>query len=462
MSWQFEAMRSTVALSLGLWATAVLGLGVFACGSNQATAASIVGDRRDLPNVPVAPLDAGTARSPTTEAPPPPAFPRAVALGALAEGERIADLAVLAQSDRFLLAWVTYFDGGGPPMRAAARGGAKQASAPPAQQRGASVVVRALDAEGEAIGAANIISVKADSIGGVSLAAASSGQGEAGLAWVGKDAGVGQVFVTRLSRSGEKQAQRMLTRSKEGCSDVALVGHKDGFIVAFVDSRDGGPGVYLAKVGKDLQRLGPERLVSRAKGEASDVRMLARGDELIVAWAEARQNPELYGIFVARALASDLTLRGDPTRVVLAPRHAKGIELGALDDGVALGWVEDSATGGAATANVPRTAALIRLDAALRGNAEPIRVALPVQPSSLALDCDRPCRVVVAGSEADELTFYGFLFDGKLPQPAARLASIPAVSTEDTNPVVARDWLFFAEDNLHGAGRIRKAKLAWH
>jgi hypothetical protein len=84
-----------------------------------------------------------------------------------------------------------------------------------------------------------------------------------------------------------------------------------------------------------------------------------------------------------------------------------------------------------------------------------------VQASSLALDCDRPCRVVVAGSEGDELTFYGFLYDGNQPQPAARLASIPSVSTEDTNPVVSRDWLFFAEDNLHGAGRIRKAKLAW-
>jgi hypothetical protein len=460
MSWQLEAMRSTLARSLRLRATALLGLGLIACGSTKASPGSMVSDRRDLPAVPVAPLDAGAAPS-AAERPPPPAFPRALALGALAEGERISDLAVLSQADRFLLAWVTYFDGGGPPVRAAPRG-AKQTAAPPAQQRGASVVVRVLDGNGETIGASNVISVKADSVGGVSLAAAPSGQGEAGLAWVGKDAGVGQVFVTRLSRSGEKQAQRMVTRSKEGCSDVALVGHKDGFIVAYVDSKDGGPGVYVAKVGKDLQRIGPDRLVSRAKGEASDVRMLARGDELIVAWAEARQSPELYGIFAARVLASDLTMKGDPTRVVLAPRQAKGIELGALDDGVALGWVEDSATGAAATPNATKTAALIRLDSALRGNAEPIRVALPVQPSSLALDCDRPCRVVVAGSEADELTFYGFLFDGKLPQPAARLASIPAVSTEDANPVVARDWLFFAEDNLHGAGRIRKAKLAWH
>jgi hypothetical protein len=457
MSWELEPRRSTAAPSLR-WLVATL-LALTACGSSAKTTspASVLGDRRELPAVPVTPVDAGALRSSVDEARP-PAFPRALALSALAEGERIADLAVLAQGDRFLLAWVTYFDGGGPALRATSRGGKQRTAPAPQSQRGASVVVRALDAEGEALGTPNVISVKADSIGGVSLAPAPSVAGEAALAWVGNDAGVGQVFVTRLSRSGEKQAQRMLTRSKEGCSDVALVGHKDGFIVAYVDSRDGGPGVYTAKIGKDLQRVGAERLVARAKGEASDVRMLVRGDELVVAWAEARQNPQLFGIFAARLLAGDLSLRGDATRVVLGPQHAKGVELSPLGDGVALGWVEDAPIG---VVNAPRTAALMRLGPALRSDREPVRIALPVQASSLALDCEPPCRVVVAGSEGDELAFYGFSYDGNVAQPAARLAAIPAVSTEDTNPVVARDWLFFAEDNLHGAGRIRKAKLVW-
>ena len=69
--------------------------------------------------------------------------------------------------------------------------------------------------------------------------------------------------------------------------------------------------------------------------------------------------------------------------------------------------------------------------------------------------------MIVAGSEGEDLAFYGFLFEGGAPQPAARLASVAGVSTEDTNPVVVRDWLFFAEDNLRGAGRIRKTKVAW-
>ena len=98
-------------------------------------------------------------------------------------------------------------------------------------------------------------------------------------------------------------------------------------------------------MGKDLQRVGNERLVAQAKGEASDVRMIARGEELVVAWAEARQNPELYGVFAARVLAADLAVRGDPARIVLAPPHAKGIELASFGEGLALGWVEDPAPG---------------------------------------------------------------------------------------------------------------------
>ena len=41
------------------------------------------------------------------------------------------------------------------------------------------------------------------------------------------------------------------------------------------------------------------------------------------------------------------------------------------------------------------------------------------------------------------------------------MASLTGVSTEDTSPVLVKNWLFFAEDNLRGGGRIRKAKLAW-
>jgi hypothetical protein len=452
-----------------LFPLAIVAAALVACGSQATTpAAPVLPDRRELPKVSVAPAPAGPPAS--APVPAPPAFPRALSVGALGDGERIADLAVLAQPDRYVLAWVTYFDGGGP-LRAVPsprRGGPGKGAPPKGQaapkpdkqdKQGATVMARALDSEGEAIGGANLISQKGDSIGGVSLAAGAE-PGSAALAWVGKDAGIGQVFVTRLSRTGEKQLQRMVTRSKEGCSDVALVAHKDGFIVAYVDLRDGSAGIYLAKVGKDLNRVGNERLVTRVKGEASEVRMIVRGDELFVAWGEARQSPEAYGVFMARHAASDLAPLRDPARIVLAPQSVRGLELGAFGDGAMLGFIEEAPPAAVSAQSAPKTAVLVRVEPSLRA-AEPVRLSTPAQPTSVALECDKVCRVIVAGSEKDELALYGFRFDGAVTEPAARLTSIPGVSTEDTNPVVSRDWLFFAEDNLHGAGRVIKAKLAW-
>jgi hypothetical protein len=69
--------------------------------------------------------------------------------------------------------------------------------------------------------------------------------------------------------------------------------------------------------------------------------------------------------------------------------------------------------------------------------------------------------VIVSAAENDELAIFGSFYDGASIAPHVRLASIRSVSTEDTNPVVSKEWLFFAEDNLHGQGRVRKAKLAW-
>jgi hypothetical protein len=89
-------------------------------------------------------------------------------------------------------------------------------------------------------------------------------------------------------------------------------------------------------------------------------------------------------------------------------------------------------------------------------------VPVPADPSSVAIDCERVCRVIVPVAERGELAIYGFSDDGANKSPfARRIASFSGVSTEDTSPVIVKDWLFFAEDNLHGGGRIRKARLAW-
>src|SRR5699024_9716066 len=109
-------------------------------------------------------------------------------------------------------------------------------------------------------------SVKAESVGGVALAVKPGPREEVALAWVGKDGGAGQVFLTQLSASGEKQTQRMLTHSKGGCSDVTLTSTQSGWLVGWIDSRDGLADVNVARVGKDFARIGAERRVAQIKG----------------------------------------------------------------------------------------------------------------------------------------------------------------------------------------------------
>jgi hypothetical protein len=401
--------------------------------------------------------------APVAPGPPAPEFPKTVALDAFGEGDRIADLTALGVGDHVVLAWVTYFDEVSAALRSSKKKGSRPAPKGPAAtadagKQGASVVVRALDKDGEAVSPPKVVSSKAVSFGGVALAR--TAQGDVGLAWVGKDAALGQVFVTKLSDTGDKLAQKMITHSKTGCSDVALAPVPDGFVVAWVESNADRTEIFAAKVGKDLARVGAERRVAATKGETSDIRLTNRGDELFLVWSESRDVDG--GIGVARLSTADLTVRGDPAVILAAPGHARGIDLSRFGDGVQLAWVEDAPPATHDAGAAARALVAARLDASARSTSG--RTALPVaaDPSSVALDCDRVCRVVVPVAEAGELSIYGFSFDGSQPPSAPRrLAALSGVSTEDTSPVIVKDWLFFAEDNLRGGGRIRKAKLAW-
>jgi hypothetical protein len=454
-------------------AVSILALAASSCGSRSRPPdeVSSLEARKSLP-VPArvlpaaltpAPEDAGAV---VPEKHQEPAFPRLSSLDAFGEGDRMADLTALRLQDRILLAWVTYFDSSAlvAPKVAPKSGRSRSSSqslSPAASKQGASVMVRAFNAAAEPAGPPAAISVKAESVGGVALALAGASRDEIGLAWVGRDAGVGQVFVTRLSPSGEKQSQRMLTHSKAGCSDVTLAPANGGWIAGWIESHDGGADLNVAKVGTNLARVGGEHRVAQIKGEASELHLVVRGDDLVLVWNEARDDAALSGVFAARVSGSDLEVRGDPLRVVPAAPHARGIDVAPFEDGIVVAWTEDAPPGKKEIAG-KRAMALVRLDPSLRLVGEPVRPSLAFEPSAIALDCDRACRVVVPGADQEQLVLYGFGYDGaKSADPPARLSAISGASTEDVSPIMVGDWLFFGEDNLHGGGRLRRAKIAW-
>jgi len=429
-------------------------LTVIACGSLSRSQKEVA----PPVSAPLRTIATSSPPAPAPASPPLPELPRTLSLGAFPEGERIADLAAVAVDDRILLAWVTYFDDGAASARRGRSAGRARAKAPASAEppnKGASVMVRLLDKNGDPFAQPYVISTKAVSIGGVAVAPSSGTRHDVGLAWVGKDNGVGQVFVTRVSPAGEK-TQRMITRSKVGCSDVALTAAGPGWIAAWVETHEDKAEIFAAQIGRDLGKVGVERRIAESRGEASNLRVIARGDEVLAAWSEVRSEGE-GGIFVARLLAADLSVRGDPVVVAPTLRHALGLEAALLGEGAAIGWVEEGPVGSSA-----RAAFLASVDSAPRGPSERISAVVAADPSSIALDCDRVCHVVVPGAERGELVLYGFSYDSsRKPEVPVRLAAVAGVSTEDVSPVLVKDWLFFAEDNLRGRGRIRKAKLAW-
>src|SRR6185436_2596475 len=109
----------------------------------------------------------------------------------------------------------------------------------------------------------------AHSIGGVALAAGDPAKKEALLVWAAIDNKQPQVFATALDKTGKKLLQKMITRRTGELSDVAVAFAGDGYLLSWIDERNGDPELYAAKLNRLLQRAGPERRLTSSKGAAT-------------------------------------------------------------------------------------------------------------------------------------------------------------------------------------------------
>src|SRR5207247_9286953 len=149
---------------------------------------------------------------------------------------------------------------------------------------GATLAVRPITASG-APGKTVAISNHALSTGGVAVAPAPGKAPEAAIAWVAREHGEPQVVVTMVGADGAKLGQKDLTViSRKGAkptgklakvmkhmqlpgsepSDVAIASVSeggDGWIVAWTDTRDRNPEIYVAKVDRSLKKIIPDRRI---------------------------------------------------------------------------------------------------------------------------------------------------------------------------------------------------------
>jgi hypothetical protein len=296
----------------------------------------------------------------------------------------------------------------------------------------------------------------------VAIAPGEPARNEALVVWSAIDAGQPQVFLTLVDGTGKRLQQRMLTRRKGEIADVAAVFVGDGFVVGWVDARDGDPEVYAAKVNRMLQRVGPEQRVTKTKGAAADLTLLARADHVVAAWADARNaQPEGWAdIYTARLKNADAAPLGTEQRAAATRLHSHSPALAALGANTVLAWVDsqpDSTLAGDDTG-----VRVVRLDAEARAAANPVLVA----PSSgvateVALECNgERCRALSSVDAAGTSELHAFEWKSDAASRPRRLVTLSGPAAQSVFPVLLGNDAYFADMADHNA-RVRRMGIVW-
>ena len=396
--------------------------------------------------------------------------PIALAIDAVAKGPRLAAMGATALEKGALVATVTDFGDGAalPPLPpdVDARGelekdrlAAKDAKR---SKRAAIVRVTAISADGQPAGDATI-SVRALSAGGVAIAPDRAGK-EACVAWVARDEGDPEVFLTRVGPDGKKRGQTMLTHAKGDVGDMALAPLDDGWLVAWVDGRDGNGEVYAARVDKALRKVGPEQRITNAPGDASDVALLVREKDALVAFSDARGAAGKAGdAFVAKVRLTDAAKIGEELRLAQTPEHARAVRLVQVGTEVAVVFLEQPVGVAAAAAEGRTTALVVWLDAngAPRGLPETLSLG-DVSPTSLAIGCAAGgCRVAVTHGEGEALALSVAPWAKGAPTSARDVVTLLARAGADAWPAIVGDAIYVLDDGPPGEGRARRVSIRW-
>lgn len=390
------------------------------------------------------------------QAPPRPQSNRAIHVS----GENLSALDVTTAGTTTFLGFLTHFAEGLGANRPPPPGAPGDPKKPTAAHLG----VQRLDASGQPTEAPTMISVRAMSAGGLALAPSTKAE-EVCVAWVARDNNVPQVFLTRVGADGKSLMQRMITHSRGDVADVAITASGDGWIVAWVDWRDGNGEVYVARVNGMLVKQGPEKRITQAPGDASDLSLLLVGDELLVSYGDTRDHPNhaTANPYVQKLNAKTLARIGEERRVDSSEFHAKGIQLSRLGQDVVMAWLTQSSP---ASPEAERGAAKVsRLDVdTLRLLGEPNSLGTDgAVPASLKLSCEKDaCHGAMMVSVSGYRKLEGFSwFPSTSRVHRGQLARGSGPSAADITPATLDNAVFFVDQGVDGSDRIRRVQVQW-
>jgi hypothetical protein len=379
--------------------------------------------------------------------------PHVAALSTLAAGDRIAEVAAARVGDATLLATMS---------------ASLEAASGKAEAGGATIAVRVVDDTGETRGLPVTLTTRALPTGGVAIAAARTPDDGAAIAWVARDDGDPEVHVTRVDRRGKRVRDVRLTMTKGDASDVAVAWGGSGWLLAWVDARDGNGEVYEAKVGLDLQRLSRDERITDAPGDASDVALLGGGEGAWLAWADPRESPRdgFADVYVAH-LRADARPDVTDTRVLATAAHSRSPALapGSADASAGIAWIEEAPLG----ADPANSGAYGAMFGELDGKGRLIRDAVRSlgagdgYPSAVAVDrAGVSLRAVIARGTRDELVFDTLDLSAGRPPRAYPLFRLDGPPSLDVSVSLLGDVVYFNDDGPDpGDGRARRALIAW-
>ena len=392
-------------------------------------------------------------RAPTV-APLPASAPRVTVLKTLAAGEPFADLAVVRMGEGALLATIT------------TAGEDDEEKTDKKKKPGAVVAVREIDSNGDAKGPPFVVTGRARTLGGVAIAASGAPEDGAAVAWTARDGASTQVHVTKLNAKGKRTNEVQLTSSKGGVADVTIAWAGAGWLVAWVDARDGNGEVYAARLDKDLNRTSKEERITNAPGDASDVTLLVQGERAYVAWADPRESTKdgFADIWLAPLRTKDATRAGDELKILGTAAHSRTPSLALAGDVPVLAWIEEAPMG-LDTSNMGSFGAMVaRLDSRGRPQREPTRVALAGEglATGIALEATRlGVRAYVSRASRSELGIDAMDL-GADASPAYSVLAVEGPPSIDIALAPLSGWLFYDDESGEpGERRLRRATVLW-
>lgn len=402
--------------------------------------------------------------------------PRPVAVNALYDGDHLAEVASAELSGGgSLVAWVTYFIEGGEDRKKPRK----------ADEPLATLGLRTVSPTG-ALGQTQVLTKRAVSIGGVALAHAPSEKTpETALVWAQRDKGESQVQIAKLGENGAKTGQKPLTTvarkpSKDGVpsevSDVAVAyappsdatKNDDGWIVAWVDTRDGNAEIYVARVDRTLRKVVADRRITQAPGDSAEVQIAVRGNDTFLIWSDARQSPdEGYGdIYSVRLDTRSLQKVGAETRLFASAAHSRSPSVSLAGNKIVIGWIEEAAAEPKPGEPAGVRVAVLDERGAVLGPPQLVRGEEGSAVTSVALTCSgAKCRGVLTSALREIMVLDAFeVAPGAPPGPLKALATLTGGVNVDVSPSFAGSSatsLFFGDDVAGGPGRVRFMTLAW-